>query len=237
MKATFTPVSRDSEMFIPPPQKASAFLPEWFKNIPTHEQGYDGNKLSKYSPGTSLTIKGCNPFLDTLTGGYIFQLAADVEFSFQNGMFVPKWLVEYPLITGQAAHQTEHLPKTYGPTEAVFKWIAGWKINTPKGYSTLFTHPMNRHDLPFRTMSGIVETDKYNLETDFPFQILNPNNELSIVIKKGTPICQAIPFKRDNWTSEVLPFDEDEQAKSKFNLGSIIDRSYRNQFWERKIYN
>ncbi len=238
MKVTLTPASRMAELVVPAPQKASEFIPEWFKNIPTHESGYDGNKMSRHvQEGTSLTVRGCNPLLDTLTSGYIFQLAADVEFRWEDDQFIPNWLVDYALMEGQAAYQTEGIPNIHEGVKYVYKFSSGWKINTPKGYSTLFTHPMNRHDLPFRTFSGIVETDKYDVQTDFPFQVIPPEDGSPLLIKKGTPICQAIPFKRDDWGSNILPFSEEEEFKNRFNLRSKIDRSYRNQFWERKTFN
>ena len=237
MRVTFKPINEDAESFIPRPEKASSFIPEWYKAMPMHERGYDGNKISKYTEGTSMTVKGCDPFLDTLTNGYMFSLAADVEFSLDdNGMFLPKWLVNFPLIEGQAENQTDGMPRPYEPAKITFKWASGWIMNTPKGYSTLFTHPLNRHDLPFRTFSGIVETDKYPLQVDFPFQALNPNNLNSVVVKKGTPICQAIPFKRESWTSKAEDPDEKQYTRERFKHFSSIDRSYRNRFWERKTF-
>lgn len=237
MKITFTPVYKEAEMFAPPPQKASDFLPEWYKSMPQHEPEHNGNKLSKFVPGTSRTLRGCNPFLDTLTGGYIFQAPCDVEFSMIDGQLVPRWLTEYSPVEYQSPYQAAGIPAISDYTDMVFKWVAGWMINTPKGYSTLFTHPFNRHDLPFRTFSGIVETDTYNVQTDFPFQILPQNGEPNILIKKGTPICQAIPFKRDSWNSEIKKYDKEQMAKNTFNLFSSIDRSYRNNFWIRKLFN
>lgn len=238
MKIKFTPYSDMAELVCPPPQKASEFIPQWFKDIPTHEGDYDGNKMSRnHSGGTTLTVRGCNPFLDTLTGGYMFQLAADVEFQFNGQEFVPRWLVDYPLVDGQGHYQTAGIPRIDQRSYTSWKWISGWQMTTPKGYSTLFTHPFNRHDLPFRTFSGIVETDKFELQTDFPFQLMPNTDKNNILIKKGTPICQAIPFKRDNWTSEIEEYDKKKRVKSIFNLYSIADRSYRNQYWERKTYN
>lgn len=212
-------------------------MPEWFKNAPVHESDYNGNKISRMHPGgTTNTFRGCNPFLDTLTGGYIFQLAADVEFQFNGQEFVPKWLVDYPLVQAQGHYQTNGIPRTDSRSYTSWKWVAGWQITTPRGYSTLFTHPFNRHDLPFRTYSGIVETDKFELQTDFPFQLNINTDKDHFLIKKGTPICQAIPFKRDNWKSEIVKYDEKKRRKSIFNLYSIADKSYRNQYWERKTY-
>ena len=237
MKITLTPQSKIAEAVIPVPRKAADFIPEWFKNIPTHEDGYDGNRMSRMvEDGTSLTVRGCNPLLDTLTGGYIFSLAADIEFRWDDGQFSPGWLVDYRLVEGQAEYQTKGIPQIHDKVPYVYKFSAGWRINTPKGYSTLFTHPFNRHDLPFRTFSGIVDTDTYNIPTDFPFQVIPPEDGSPLIIKKGTPICQAIPLKRDDWKSEVKKFDAEKEFANYFNLRSILDRSYRNQFWVRKNY-
>lgn len=237
MKITFTPSSKLAELVVPPPEKASNFLPEWFKNIPTHEDGYDGNKISRWTnDGTSLTVRGCNPLLDTLTSGYIFQLAADVEFAWRDGQFAPSWLVDYQMVEGQAEYQTRGIPKLHQNVEFVYKFISGWKINTPKGYSTLFTHPMNRQDLPFRTFAGIVDTDRYDFATDFPFQVIPPEDGSPLLIPKGTPICQAIPFKRDDWTSEIKKSDPEKDFVNYFNLKSVLDRSYRKQFWVKKNF-
>lgn len=237
MKIKFTPYSSMAEIVVPPPQRASDFLPEWFKSAPTHEDDYTGNKISKtHAGGTTRTFRGCNPFLDTLTSGYIFQLAADVEFQFNGQEFVPRYLVDYPLIHGQGHYQSVGLPRIDDRSYTSWKWISSWKMTTPKGYSTLFTHPFNRHDLPFKTFSGIVETDKFKLQTDFPFQLITEPGQDHVLIKKGTPICQAIPFKRDNWTSSIEKYDERERTKSVFDLYSIADRSYRTQYWERKTY-
>lgn len=238
MHVTFTPGSEVAELIQPPPVPAYNFIPQWLKDIPTHEPDYDGNKTSRIAEkGTSSTVRGCNPMLDSFLSGYIFTLPADVEFRWDNGEFYPHWLVDYEFIHVQAPYQAIGVPKINNDVRYVYKFISGWRMNTPEGYSTLFTHPLNRSDLPFVTFTGIVETDKYNVSTDFPFQVIPPSDGSSLIIEKGTPICQAIPFKRDEWTSEVAKYSREDDYKSRFNLRSKIDKSYRNQFWERKRYN
>jgi hypothetical protein len=236
-KVIFTPESQMAEYVIPVPVPASSAIPEWFKMIPSREPGSDGQQLSKFSHGSNSTVKGCSPFLDALTGGYMFVLAADIEFSFDmNGMLYPNWLADYPLMTKQTTAYTNAMPKPFEKTEDAFKFNPGWRINTPKGYSTLFTHPLNRHDLPFRTFSGIVETDTYDIVTEFPFQILDPKDKTSFILKRGTPICQAIPFKREDWVSEVADFVPGQREKAAFNLFATIGRSYKKQFWQKKSF-
>ena len=73
-------------------------------------------------------------------------------------------------------------------------------IKTPPGYSVLFTHPMNWHYLPFYSLSGVVDTDTYTMPVLFPFMM---KNNFEGIIPKGTPVIQIIPFKRDDWKSNI----------------------------------
>ena len=104
-------------------------------------------------------------------------------------------------------------------------WSFDFSLKTPKGYSVLFCHPLNRFELPFQTFSGVVETDEYNQGTHFPFYIKKLNVGEIIIIKKGTPIVQIIPFKRENWKIMHMPFSQklmDFIQKQNFQLKSII---------------
>jgi len=120
--------------------------------------------------------------------------------------------------------------------KTISKWLFDWKIETPPGYSCLYTHPINRHDLPFRTFSGVVDTDTFPDAVHFPFSILNFEGDRKI-IPMGTPICQVFPFKRDEWQSEVLPLEPYLKEKATFSILKVIGRSYKRQFWHKKTYN
>ena len=74
-----------------------------------------------------------------------------------------------------------------------------WKIKTPKGYSCLFVPPLNNSDDRFSIIPGIVDTDTFPSEINFPI-IINGDKYpvLETTIKKGTPYVQIIPFKRDS---------------------------------------
>ena len=123
----------------------------------------------------------------------------------------------------------------FGASPSILKWSPGWRIITPPGYSCLFTHPMNHFDLPFATLSGVVDTDSYKLGTEFPFRLLNINKDV-VILEKGTPICQVIPFRREDWSSSTIEFDEEANKKNGFALKSKIIRSYQLQFWKKKSY-
>ena len=53
----------------------------------------------------------------------------------------------------------------------IHKIMNPWIIKTPPGYSCLFVPPLNNTDDRFSIISGIVDTDKFENEINFPFII------------------------------------------------------------------
>jgi hypothetical protein len=103
----------------------------------------------------------------------------------------------------------------------------------------MFTHPLNRYELPFQTYSGIVESDSFNQAVHFPFLVKKVKPNQTIVIKKGTPIVQFIPLKREVWSIRNNKFSEQIMRlvyKDNFKLKSIMGRSYKLQWWKKKEY-
>jgi len=238
MKVQFEPFDKEAELLFEMPKPAAKSIPGWYKDMAVHMDGEKTTGLSKTTNVVSnLTLKGCSPFLDALTSGYMFELPFDIEFRRnEEGMINIRWATNVNFIGSHGPDQAPGLPGPVGGSESLLKWRPGWRIITPKGYSALFTHPLNRHDLPFRTFSGVVDTDMYELGVEFPFQLLNTIEDDIFILKKGTPICQVIPFKREDWKSEEVPFDEDANKKNGFKLKSEIVRSYKRQFWQKKNY-
>lgn len=213
---------------------ASEFLPEWYRNSPSKISGQPGELVQGNPSATSSTYKKCSPFLDAITSGYIVYLSADIEITKQeNNMPLIQWRTQRKIVTQHDPDQWEGLPCPEGYFGFVFKWHNQHVINTPEGYSMLFVKPQNRFDLPFETISGIVDTDKYNISVHFPFFI---KNSFTGIIKAGTPICQMIPIKRDSWKIQHLKYDKNLSIKNIENFKSVIKRSYKNLFWQRKEY-
>lgn len=198
------------------PQPASKFVPEWFRKLPGVQNGIE-------------TIKKCIPFLDTLTSGYMIVLASDVYYD-SNGF---QQISKIQQVANHSIDQisTLELPKEYDETP--YKWINFFVTKTPKGYSTLFTHPLNRIDLPFYSLTGIVDTDKFTVPVNFPFFV---KKDFQGIIPAGTPIAQAIPIKRENWKSEV----EDKKPYEQPWYVNIMHNPpfgfYKKNFWQRKSY-
>jgi hypothetical protein len=219
---------------------ASSILPEWYKESPSFRS--KNNDIIKnqtfLSPDnpfvTTSTYKKCTPFLDAMTAGYVFVLSADIEVARQNnGMPYVMWRTERAIVTDHSLDQWEGLPCPQGYSAHLYKWHNQFGIETPKNYSLFFTNPINRFDLPFLGISGIVDTDLYNINVHFPFFI---RNDFVGIIKKGTPISQFFPIKRENWQRQYERFDEDKKQIMMDKLVSTIKRSYKNNYWKRKIF-
>lgn len=239
MKLQFEAFDKETELLFDPPRPAVQVLPEWYKSMPTRMDGEKVDGLSKDGVAVSnLTLKGCSPFLDALSTGYIFELPFDLEFRYdpKRGVNV-RWATNVNFIGQHGPEQAPGLPVPFAGEGGLLKWRPGWRVITPDGYSCLFTHPLNRHELPFRTFSGVVDTDMYKLGVEFPFQLLSSVKQDVLILEKGTPICQVLPFKRDNWNSSTVEFNEEENKKNGFKLKSKIVRSYKQQFWQKKVYN
>jgi hypothetical protein len=198
------------------PQPASKLLPEWFRKLPGVAEGID-------------TIKKCMPFLDSMTSGYMLVLAADVYF---DGAGVQQ-IAKQEMVSTHAKSQLGdmQIPREY--SKQPYKWNNFFLVKTPKGHSTLFTHPMNRIDLPFYTLSGIVETDSFGLPTNFPFFI---KKDFVGVIPAGTPIAQALPFKRSDWKHQVEDKKQTKLPVYRFTMHNPPFGFYKKHFWSRKKY-
>jgi len=238
MKIAFEPAGEESQILFERPAPSARSIPEWYRNMPVHMDGEETTGLSKTGVGSSnLTLKGCTPFLDALTTGYMYVTPFDMEFRRnEQGAINIRWATNIDYIGVHGPDQAPGLPAPFGGNEQLLKWRPGYRIITPSGYSTLFTHPFNRHDLPFRTFTGVVDTDTYPLGVEFPFQLLNSITEDIFILEAGTPICQVLPFKRTDWQSKEIEFDEEANRKNGFKLKSKIVRSYKRQFWNKKSY-
>jgi hypothetical protein len=82
----------------------------------------------------------------------------------------------------------------------IIKFNNFWTAETPPGYSLLFTHPINRSDLPFTTLSGLVDCDTFHHSPiHFPARWHDAN--FNGTLPKGTPVAQCIPVKREIWNA------------------------------------
>jgi len=222
-------------------------IPEWYKKL-------EHTSLLK-------TVKGCMPFLDTLTSGYLLKVPQDLylkhnidnenqkEEKFKDS-FQFSSLHDLPLILQSRAinlnssvevHSTKQLEGSpfidKNKNLPFHKILNPWKIKTPKGYSCLFVPPLNNSDDRFSIIPGIVDTDTFPNEVNFPI-IINGDKYpiLETTIKKGTPYVQIIPFKRDSWKMSVKPRKQKEVQNSRIFYGLNLLNVYKDKYWRKKSW-
>ena len=232
-KINFIPVTKPAEISSDHPLPSYKFIPEWYKDISPY---YSGDKKIKIPFGENIhnhTVKKCIPFLDALTIGYMAVLDDDIIIELVNGQPYMRWLSDQELITFHGLEQYKGLPIQKDYHNMVAKWHNEWEINTPKEYSTMFFHPNNRIDLPFYTLSGVVDTDIYKNEIHFPFIL---KKDFEGIIKSGTPVAQLVMIKRETWKSNRQKFNEDDRYGKMRSFKKTIGDSYKKNIWKKKHY-
>lgn len=228
-------ISKDT---YPTPIKTN--LPEWYKKL---EFDYVRNR----------TIKGCMPFLETLLSGYLLKLPVDIHIQhmkkegrdYSNIEPSSKKFHDYCEekkinLNFNDYHPVEQLKgcpfeKKNGLGFPYRKLINPWKIKTPPGYSCLFLNPMNNTPQDFfEIVPGIVHTDQFELEVNFPI-ILNKEKygDMDLLLKKGLPYVQVIPYKRENWKMNITESNPDKTLNEAFKLSTVFSRFYKNLIFNK----
>ena len=211
------------------PAPAKRFLPEWYRKSETDFVTPQGEE--------SAGLKKCIPFLDSMISGYMLITPMDIFVSKnEDGTLKIGWnsldlfkdfIAERPKESGEFMPR----PPAHYPNHLAFRGL--WGFKTPRGWSTLVTHPLNRHDLPFTTTSGIMDSDKYSTSGNIPFFI---KEGFTGVIPQGTPFAQLIPIKRASWKSinndRGISYLEDLQGAAV----RLPGKSYKKLFWVKKDY-
>jgi len=223
------------------PKPSKAYIPEWYKKSPMFSKG-------SYNPNTdplpTLAYKACAPFLDSMTSGYTITTWCDITFSYgpepydqldddqkDNPNFY--WSMSPEPIGKRDTEVMQLFPVPEGFSKTPYVWQQPWALKTPPGYSLLYTHPYNRFDLPFITLSGIVDSDNFFAGGNIPFYL---KKGFTGIIKSGTPIIQVIPIKREKWEIDesIDLYEESNRIGSKAR--SVISGYYKQHFWKKKDY-
>jgi hypothetical protein len=210
-------------------------VPKWYKDL---RQFHDNKVIDMDNGQIAKTLKFCTPFLDSLTTGYAITLPHDIAVGRDsNG---EAWFGGShdgeSLVTNRNNKYNPTFPTPTGYDEKEVAWRLPTAISVPVGYSFMLTHPINRFDLPFVTLTGIVDGGfVLNALGNLPFYI---KKDFEGIIEKGTPIAQIIPFKHLKWTAEeqkgLLKIGENHNS----NMISRIGTSwYKKTWWNKKEYN
>ena len=228
-----------------PPKPGSEFIPEWYRkgemfvNVETQElEILEGDTKSG-------GMKSCMPFLDAIISGYMLVAIVDIrvtknedgvfEFEYVEKDKNGKWIksdLDWAQVAERHGKIGHTIPRPLGFAENHLVWTSHWGMKVPKGWSVLITHPMNRMDLPFYTLSGILESDRFAANGNIPFFI---KDGWTGIIEKGTPYAQLIPIKRSSWMSVINYLNKKDFWIA--NEARAVDYGfYRSKLWIPKKY-
>jgi hypothetical protein len=225
---TFT--SQNTRVQIGKPLAIKHFLPEWYRKSET-------TFVDKRDGAEKHGLKTCVPFLDAMLSGYTLVTPVDIYVSRNDdgtlrlGWNGPEELGHF--VAERPKELGELIPTPAGHLENHLVWANEWGLRLPRGWSALICHPLNRFDLPFTTMSGIMDSDKFWANGNVPFYL---KADFIGTIPAGTPIAQIIPIKRASWLAKYDQSLVNEYGKQ----GTLVRQpknTYKKKRWVRKEYN
>lgn len=208
---------------IPSPVPAVKAIPDYFRQIKPQTDNHPKNT----------TVKSCVPFLEALSAGFVIRMWCDVYVVANNGDITLDFPPDFHQIETLGSHSPAQIPKhpmanrPYG--NMPMKWVNPWVIETEPGVSCIFTSPLNHMETRFKLLDGVVDTDNYYNNINLPFLWTGGDGEF--LIKRGTPLVQVIPFRREEMGIEVLPLDESKITATRALLGTRFRDKYREGMW------
>jgi hypothetical protein len=210
------------------PTPARASLPDWLRSMPA--------RALSATHGTEVrTVKQCPPFVDAMSYGFVIPLPCDVAVS--GGRLSWDW--DLPPLAIEAhprsplsffvPEQVTGTPLFRGTT--IVKFNCFWTIALEEGWSLFATHPINREDLPFRTLTGLVDADRFtDVGILFPASWTAPDFEGTL--PRGTPIAQCFPVPRVPLELACEPLDERRRAAYEAGAEALLSEPglYRKVF-------
>lgn len=231
MIVEWMPQNEYAEKHIPRPKPSKNFIPEWYKNRPPFETGHhpqiNGSKANS-------TEKMCMPLMDSFSMGYIQETWCDIFVqNTENGIDLYQANDTNAIFKiGSKSYAEEKIcPDQFIDLSA--SWWTQWEPKTPRGWSTLYIHPLNQNNLPFYTMSGVIDTDEWWHGGSIPFFI---NKGFEGIIPAGTPMYQIIFIKRESWKSNNSNYDKEKMQKQYDSVFNKFYGGYKKLKWKKKNY-
>ena len=187
---------------LPHPVPAKTMLPDWLRQMAPKAPSVVHQRSIR-------TVKQCPPFVDAMTHGFMVLLPCDV--TVKAGQFSWDWPLPGLTVPGHpraplSFHVPEQMagsPLAHGRRSAL-KFNSFWTVEIEAGWSLMAVHPVNREDLPFRLVTGLVDADRFNdVGINFPAIWTDPAFEG--VLPRGMPVAQCYPVPREPLTLSCEP--------------------------------
>lgn len=209
---------------LPYPSKRK--LPKWIRS----NENFDNSQP---------TIKKCPGILDYAGIGYIVPLWADLKIDYDSSLMMlnPEFSVPWAnaLLHSKEQFQGTPLESLSYPYSKVIKIEAPWRIKLTSGYSSLLVDPIY-HDVhsSITVIPGCIDHDAFH--TANIFVSFNLYGKGTVLIPRGTPLYQVLPFRRSVFSFSIrtqTAEDSINSAREGNTLGTFNKRYWR-YFWQKK---
>ena len=213
-------------------EPSKKIVPEWYKNTDKFILPETIDNIAGQNGNSFRTIKACMPVLDYLTSGYIIKTISHTRFINDNTEEYSSVKYATSELHSIETHPHKQCPiKIEGERKTYIKFNSPWIIKTPPGYSCYFYQPFFHMETRFTLMPAIVDTDKYDKTINFPGWI---NGKKEVEVEPGVPLIAVLPFKREEWKSELI-LDPD-LAKKPSLFDRFLNEAYKKLYWKPKSY-
>ncbi|HTP75308.1 MAG TPA: hypothetical protein VML58_24065 [Burkholderiaceae bacterium] len=179
---------------LPRPQPAREALPDWLRAMRPRVPSAVHQRAIR-------TVKQCPPFVDAMSHGFVIGLPCDVVV--RDGQFSWDWplpaltLPNHPRapLSFHVGEQLQGSPLARDGQLAI-KFNSFWTIELEAGWSLMVTHPVNRDDLPFRVVTGVVDADRFH-DVGINFPAVWTDAVFEGTLPRGLPIAQCHPVRRE----------------------------------------
>lgn len=208
---------------------AEANLPEWYKK----SSSYFGDTKDKRFFDKRMTVKKCIPVFDYLSTGLNLYL----PFSFYSYGSYPERIIDadthgtYCKLGMHDMNQVQKFPidDSYDPLPRKIDFP--YMIETPKGYSSLYIQPQNEYSETLLFPSGLVNTDNYKNQVNFPFFI---KKDFTGEVPAGTHFMSVFFIKRDKIN---LKYKEYENGIDKISQARAMVQNWGRHFYKNTRFN
>jgi hypothetical protein len=204
---------------LPRPVPARQALPDWLRTMPPRA-------FSELHGQRIRTVKQCPPFVDAMSYGFVIPLPCDVRVG--DGRFDWDWdlpplsVAEHPRspLSFHSPAQVVGTPM-HDPHSIVVKFNSYWTIELEPGWSLFAMHPVNRLDLPFRLLSGLVDADRFN-EVGIFFPALWVDAGYRGVLQRGTPVAQVCAVPRTAITPVYAAMTAEQRRRYTATTSAVL---------------
>lgn len=171
---------------VAPPVPAIQSLPTWFKNMPREVSNHEGSGILE-------TVKQCPGYIDYFKEGYVLNMWCDLRLTINEdgSYFYEASTKEFEFSNHGESQFQKHLPQP-DMYSMILKAVSPWYVRTSPGWSVMQLPMLYHYNPDFHVLPGSFWSDIHHECS----QQLAFYRTGKFFIKKGTPLCTFLPFKR-----------------------------------------